>query len=116
VFFFAAKIQMLLSYHKPLSMRHFLLILICSVLMAGSLQCRKNRGSCKTITVHQYYNCGTFGVQFDGDPFLYQCYSLPVQYQVEGARLCILYTVTDDPRACPTFCCGGKIVTILSVN
>jgi hypothetical protein len=90
------------------------------VLLAGLPACKRDAdsscspGSQNGTVVHGRNQCDQNGyvIQLDGGP-AYSPDELPVSFQQDGLKVCLTYTVYEDPRMCP--CCGGTRVKIQQI-
>ena len=57
-------------------------------------------------------NANGYLIQLDGGA-TYVPDGLPVSFQQNGAKVCVMYTIYQDPRVCP--CCGGTRMRIQQI-
>ena len=80
--------------------------------------CKKNtlstdNSTCTNVTVTlKARSCNGVGVVINNKA--YPTNDLPDSLSVEGEKLCIEYSLYDDPRYCD--CCGGTYAHIIKIN
>ncbi|MEO8852489.1 MAG: hypothetical protein ABI359_01840 [Ginsengibacter sp.] len=82
------------------------------LIMALFLSCKKNPICTNATVTLKARSCSGIGVIIGNKT--YPTDDLPDSLVVAGKRLCIEYSLYDDPRMCQ--CCGGTYLHIIKLN
>ncbi|SRR6266542_1769628 len=103
----------LCSHSFKCFMKH-VIFLTLFYLLFSFLSCKKSNECVSAEITKKVINCfdTVWAVKLDKE--IYAADSIPVAYQQERLKVCIVYTLYYDPHMCP--CCGGTYADIISIK